>query len=182
MRIYVASLSDYNAGILHGSWFDLSNYSDVEELFEAIQKQVLETSPTAHEEGRKAAEEFAIHDYDDIYPDGLGEYESLEYLMQIQECLNRCLDDGISEEAFCEWLEEIEGIHSKHIDYDNFESCYYGQYDSATDFAYEVIEESGLLDNVPEEVARYFDYEAYARDLFINDYTMTRGGYVFSYN
>ena len=71
MRIYASSLSDYNAGILHGAWFDLTNYNDSEELYDAIKKQVLETSPTAHEEGLKAAEEFAIHDYDGIYPSSL---------------------------------------------------------------------------------------------------------------
>ena len=182
MLIYVASLSDYNAGILHGSWFDLSDYSDTDDLLEAIQKQVLETSPTAHEEGLKSAEEFAIHDYDGVYPAGLGEYESINRLMEIQDCLNRCVDDNIPEEAFCEWTEEIEGVYSKNIDYDNFVDCYHGQYASKTDFAYELVEECGMLSHVPDEVARYFDYEAYARDLFINDYTMTSRGYVFSYN
>ncbi len=182
MRIYVASLSDYNAGILHGSWFDLSEYSDSEELFEAIQKQVLETSPTAHEEGLESAEEFAIHDYDGVYPAGLGEYESINRLMEIQDCLNRCIDDNIPEEAFCEWMEEIEGVDHENINYDDFESCCHGQYDSKLDFTYELVDETGLLDDVPEIAARYFDYEAFARDLFLNDYTMTKGGYVFSYN
>lgn len=182
MRIYVASLSDYNAGILHGFWFDLSDYSDADDLLEAIQKQVLDTSPTAHEEGLESAEEFAIHDYDDVYPAGLGEYESINRLMEIQDCLNRCIDDNIPEEAFCEWMEEKEGVYSKNIDYDNFASCYKGHYDSEVDFTYELVHETCLLDDVPEIAARYFDYEAYARDLFINDYTMTSRGYVFSYD
>lgn len=181
MRIYVASLSDYNAGILHGSWFDLSDYSDTDDLLEAIQKQVLSTSPTAHEEGLKSAEEFAIHDYDGVYPAGLGEYESINRLMEIQDCLNRCIDDNIPEEAFCEWMEEIEGM-PEGINYDAFVDCYHGQYDSKLDFTYELVDEIGLLNNSQEIAARYFDYEAFARDLFLSDYTMTKGGYVFSYN
>ena len=36
---------------------------------------------------------------------------------------------------------------------------------SMEDVAYEIVQESGLLDGVPESVAVYFDYEAYGRDL-----------------
>lgn len=178
MKIYAASLSDYNAGILHGAWFDLANYNDADELYDAIKSQVLETSPTAHEEGLKAAEEFAIHDYDGIYPSGLGEYESLDYLMDIQDCLNKCIDRGIDEEAFCAWWTEISGVHSS-ADFDSFEDAYCGKYDSEEDYAYQYIDETGMLDGLPEWAQRYFDYEAFTRDMFLDDYTMTDEGFVF---
>lgn len=32
MRIYVASLSDYNASVLHGAWFDLDDFTDGNDL------------------------------------------------------------------------------------------------------------------------------------------------------
>ena len=179
MRIYASSLSDYNAGILHGAWFNLADYNDSEELYDAIKKQVLENSPTAKAEGLPAAEEFAIHDYDDAHPEGLGEYESLAYLMDIQDCLNKCIDRGIDEEAFCAWWTEISGVHSS-ADFDSFEDVYCGKYDSKEDFAYDLIEQSGILDDVPETLFNYFDYEAYARDLFLDGYTMTEDGYVFA--
>lgn len=35
------------------------------------------------------------------------------------------------------------------------------------DVAYQVVNDCGLLDGVPEEVKRYFDYEAYGRDIDI---------------
>lgn len=44
-RIYVACLAAYNAGRLHGAWFDLEDYSDADELHEAIAERVLRTSP-----------------------------------------------------------------------------------------------------------------------------------------
>ena len=44
-RIYVACLASYNAGRLHGEWFDLEDYSDADELQEAIAEKVLRTSP-----------------------------------------------------------------------------------------------------------------------------------------
>lgn len=174
MKIYVASLSDYNAGILHGAWFDLSVYDDADELYQDIYKVVLSTSPTAHSEGLAAAEEYAIHDYDDIYPSGLGEYESLSDLMEIQDCLNQC-SSYEEEEAFCAWLNET----GNSPDYSSFEDAYCGKYDSEEDYAYQYIEETGILDSLPEWAQRYFDYEAFARDMFLDGYTMTEGGYVF---
>ena len=33
------------------------------------------------------------------------------------------------------------------------------------DYAYQLVEDCGYLDGVPDTVARYFDYEAFARDL-----------------
>lgn len=43
----------------------------------------------------------------------------------------------------------------------------YSDCDSMTDIAYQVVEECGYLNNVPDTVARYFDYEAFGRDLGI---------------
>ena len=184
MKIYVASLSDYNAGILHGAWFDLESYEDTDELYQDIYNKLLITSPTAHAEGLKAAEEYAVHDYDGIYPKGLGEYTSLSELMELQEYLNMC-SSYEEEEIFCEWLNEISGWTSvSSIDFNSFQSSFRGDYSNSwkpeEDFVYAYAEDIGLFDNVPEDVARYFDYEAYARDLFINDFTITTHGYVFS--
>ena len=36
-----------------------------------------------------------------------------------------------------------------------------------TDIAHQIVEECRYLDNVPDNVAKYFDYEAYGRDLQI---------------
>lgn len=178
MKIYVASLSDYNAGILHGAWFDLADYNDDKELYAAIGSQVLETSPTAKAECLKA-EEYAIHDYDGAYPSGLGEHESLDFLMGIQDCLNDCYNYE-EELAFCEWISEIHGLRSGYdFDYSSFEDSYCGKYDSKEDYAYQYIEETGMLDSLPEWAQRYFDYESFARDMFLDGYTITDNGYVF---
>lgn len=64
------------------------------------------------------------------------------------------LEDG------CTFEEALEKI--KDRDYMVYYNC-----DSMEDVAYQVVEESGLLDGVPEKVARYFNYEAYGRDLEI---------------
>ncbi|EHO5109420.1 antirestriction protein ArdA [Listeria monocytogenes] len=50
-------------------------------------------------------------------------------------------------------LEEIDNIVIYH-------DC-----NSMSDIAYQIIEESGLLSDIPEQVQRYFNYDAYANDL-----------------
>ena len=39
---------------------------------------------------------------------------------------------------------------------------------TALDYAYDYIEETGLLDTLPEQLRYYFDYEAFARDMKLN--------------
>ena len=57
-------------------------------------------------------------------------------------------------------------------DTDDFVDAYAGEWDSMAEFAYRLVEDLGMLADVPEEVARYFDHDAYARDLRLSgDYT-----------
>ena len=68
----------------------------------------------------------------------------------------------------------------EYFDFDelgDFEDRYRGSYDSEVDYAYECIENDNILDKMGK-FAPYFDYEAYARDLFLNDYVF-KSGYVF---
>ena len=36
-----------------------------------------------------------------------------------------------------------------------------------------------MFDNVPESITRFFDFKAFARELFMSDYDMGDGGHVF---
>ena len=47
------------------------------------------------------------------------------------------------------------------------------------EFAYQYIEDTGMLSDMPDTLQRYFDYEAFARDLFMDGYTELEG-HVFS--
>ena len=58
-RIYVASLSDYNAGILHGTWIDFAQLTDLDDLRAAI-AAMLATSPTAKAAPGQPAEEWMM--------------------------------------------------------------------------------------------------------------------------
>lgn len=62
----------------------------------------------------------------------------------------------------------------------SFQDAYMGEYDNELDYAYHLIDDLGYIDELPEHLAPYFDYEKFARDLFISgDYWIASNGAVF---
>ena len=146
-QIYVACLASYNSGILHGEW--ITPKADKDELQEQINK-VLKSSKIPN------AEEWAIHDYND-FPN-LGEYPGLDKIIQVQEAIDEHGADVV--QAFLKnW-----GVE----DLDHVGDAYYGKYDNFTEFAEQLAHETieGLNENHTDStLARYFNYEAWERDL-----------------
>jgi len=66
-------------------------------------------------------------------------------------------------------------------DADAFENAYMGTHDSEQAFAEQYIDDAGVLSDMPTHLQCYFDYEAFARDLFCGDYWFD-GGFVFCCN
>lgn len=180
MRIYVACLASYNNGVLHGRWIDVS--SDADEMMEEISAMlrgsnfpnvevdcpdcmgVGESFPTATCKtcnGRgvvPSAEEWAIHDYED-FPD-LGEYVGLDTIAKFAEL--------VEEYAYCYGPKDmaaiIEHFGSVEEAASRMEDDFIWHYDSFLDYASEYADEC-LLGDASDEVAAYFDYQAFARDL-----------------
>ena len=152
-RIYVASLSDYNNGHLHGTW--LAATDSPEDLQAAISAMLAKSR-------QPDAEEFAIHDFDGFGDLQLSEYESLERVSRLAQ--------GIAEygHAFAAWAD-------LHIDddsqWDRFEEAYFGYYDSLDDYAEQLADDLGytklLSDTIPEYLKPYtsFDSEQFGRDI-----------------
>lgn len=152
INVYVANLAAYNAGKLIGKWMELP--MDADDMHEEL-KNICGT-----DEDGNIRDEWAIHDYE--APFFIGELENLGKLNDTVETL-AALD--IDEKVLKLLLEEMDGIEEvlevlESGDY----RIYYGCKDME-DVAYEVIEESGMLAGVPDEVQRYFNYDAYGRDL-----------------
>lgn len=59
------------------------------------------------------------------------------------------------------------------------QDAYCGQYKSEVEYAEQLADDTGMLDGMPENLRGYFDFEAFARDLFINDVVMSDNGHVF---
>lgn len=194
MRMYAACLASYNNGVLHGEWFDLADYDDVQELQDAIAYKVLQTSrfPNVlvncpHCDGLghnpetieacshclpdgsgkvRSAEEWAAHDYDGEGLSSYGEYPDLEGLL---EHVRLSTKHGSS------WL-AFKGAFGDSVTEDDYENAYRGEYESMADFAEEfVCELHGLKGDEP--FFYWIDWERAARDME-QDFTFSEG-YVF---
>ena len=76
-KIYVACLSSYNNGILHGEWIDVEDYEQLQEEVNRILKE----SPM------NDAEEWAIHDFEGFGNIKIEEYDGLEHVAELAEAL-----------------------------------------------------------------------------------------------
>ena len=160
-QIYVASLLDYNASILHGKWIDLDGLSK-DDIQEEI-NQILQTSPYTKQYG-EVSEEWAIHDFE-LGGIRISEYESLDTIVSIMEALS---EHG---EAFAIYYNNVDDLASAKA---NFEDAYAGEYDSFLDYATQTFDEL-YAHSIPESLRTYIDYAAYARDLDAEGYFIEDG-------
>lgn len=145
----------------HGQWVDLP--ATEEELTEAIENtQTIDCEEVmiSDYEGIKCSE------YDNIF-DINEQAEEIENLQDYeQEALEALIDDGY---AFEEALDIVTSG-----DYMYYRNC-----EDMTDVAMQYIEETGLLNDIPEHLQNYFDYEAYGRDLsYEGHFIAINSGYI----
>ncbi|ASR77194.1 anti-restriction protein [Mycobacterium phage MyraDee] len=176
-RIYVASLSDYNNGDLHGKWFDPEDFDfDADHLYEAVQAMILD-GPAAKR--GEVAEEWAIHDYDDFEELRISEYESFETVCDLAKLLNELDTEA---RPFSLWIDAIVGDITYFADIteaeQRFRDAYIGEQD-IEDYAYEYAEEVLGLEGVALD---YFDSEKFARDLELGGDISEVEGYLFHAN
>ncbi|MGP8150987.1 MAG: antirestriction protein ArdA [Acidimicrobiales bacterium] len=152
-KVWIASLSDYNAGRLHGAWVEADQ--EPEGIWSAI-NEVLRTSQVP------GAEEWAIFDYEGFGVLMLSEHETVESISR--------LGRGIGEhgEAFSVYAHFF-GRDDEALD--QFEDCYIGKRESAAAYVEELLEEFGInriLDEaLPKSIRDYVrvDAEAMARNM-----------------
>lgn len=164
-RIYVASLSDYNAGRLHGRWIDADQSAD------DIQAEI---GAMLAESREPIAEEWAIHDYDNFGGLHLSEYESIEHVADLGAAI------AANGPAFAAYAEHV---GADQADVGGFDEAYCGEWDSFTEYVEDYVDQTGMLDGVNELVSRYFDVDSFARDLLLDSFytapAPAHGVYVF---
>ena len=157
-QIYVASLCDYNNGILHGRWIDLEGQD--KETLQAEINAMLAESPTAKQGGAKA-EEYAIHDSNDI--GAVDEYESLDDVLERADLVLEYGDAFFA--AMSNWptLEEVSDALEEG----------WTEADSLEDWAEELAYEIGMIaENEPRgSLHHYIDWERVAND-WKHDYSV----------
>lgn len=171
-KIYVASLSDYNEGKLIGQWFDLTEFSSYEDFMTAISDYLEELN--SNDDGTR--EEWAFHDSDNISRIFVSEYYINPIWWDLQEIGEETLNAFI---IYC----EHNGYQGESLNLEAFQSFsddyigYCDSYNPQLDFAHQLIDETDLIERMGD-LSYYFDYEAYARDLFMSDYWESEG-YIF---
>lgn len=172
-RMYAVCLASYNAGILHGVWVDLDGKTadDIQAEIDAM----LAASPIP------GADEWAVHDWDGPSLDRFGEYPNLAEVADYVETMES-LDDH-EQAAFLAFTDNM-GAHDDTA-LKSFREAYIGEYNSVEDYAQQYIDDVGLLSDVPDLIARYFNLAAFARDLVLGGDIWTAdapGGGVFVFH
>ena len=128
-------------------------------------------------EGRfNSAEDFAYHMVDNIGWDGVGK-ENLEMYFDYDAFGRDMMFDYSRGE---EGEEDAEGNPQDPDHYYDQDGYDMGEYESDRQVAEDFIDNIGGVDQLGKDTAsRYFDYEAFGRDLLINDY-FEENGYYFS--
>jgi antirestriction protein len=151
-RIYVACLAAYNNGFLHGEWIDANQ--DAESLYAEI-KKILISSPIPK------AEEWSIHDFEGFGNLHINEYTDLENVSSLAKFV---VEHGeLGTEVLSYFGGDLDDAERA------VEECYHGEFASEEDFAYHWTHEIDCRE-VPGYLQHYIDYQAMARDFFINDF------------
>ena len=154
-RIYVGTYAKYNDGSIDGKWIDLTKYDTYEEFVDACRE--------LHKDEKDP--EFMVQDYEN-FPEKWyheGGLPSEEEFDKINEYYMMDYDRKAAYEAYVN--------HTNDDDIEHFEEAYQGHFDSATDFAYDLVDNIGWDGIGQNNLDMYFDYAAFGRDLMM-DYSM----------
>ena len=154
LRGYVTNLGKYNEGQLVGMWIDFPIQE--EDFNEALENIGI----------NEEYEEFFFTDWEADFEHGLGEYVNIEEVNELAEAI-----EGVDGDLIAAILEAMGGDLTDALEYADNYMLYEGI--ELIDLAYQFVEE---LYDLPEFALRYFDYEAFARDLSFDEYWETSYG------
>ena len=160
--LYVGTYAKYNSGSLSGMWVDLTTFYDCDDFLNFCN---------------------ALH-ADEKYPELM--FQDFQNMPKAFYC-----ESGINAETFgkindyyklCQHYDKaaVDAYidYNNNFDMDGFENDFCGEYDSEEDFSREIVNDCYDLEKQMGHLAMYFDYEAFAHDLFITNYVYNNG-YVF---
>lgn len=154
-----------------GAWIDLDDITDTDDVLAILAEQGL--VPKDEDGEPEYGGDLLVADVDGALARGfLSKYDAFD-LDGYKDCADWCESNGHGLEAAAAYIGHFGSWSRRH-----FADAYMGQHDSEEAFAEQLVEDLGLLDSMPDDLRDYFDFEAYARDIFINGYTM-EDGYVF---
>ncbi len=177
-RAWIGSLAAYNAGRLVGAWIDLDGM-DAEEAAEAA-REAMRPQIAGWMDEAQAFDELNVFDHEGLAPFVRGECNVSEAVAAAEKLAEV---EEHERDAFLAWAAN-EG-NPATVEVEDFRDAFMGEWDSLEDYARELLDESGALNAIPENLRAYFDFESYARDLRLSGdvFTVPNGaGGVFVFN
>ena len=141
MEVYIANLNAYNDGRLEGEYAEASDYDDLMSTVESVSND--------------GEDEVMIHDYEGY---NLGERSDWDKVHE----LSVLLDEGPAAEVY------MGHVGEDFANLENFQESYVGSYKNEEDFAYEWLNDTGQLSELPDWAHSYFDYEGWARNALMD--------------
>ena len=162
--VFCCTYHKYNEGRpLAGMWLDLYTFSSYEDFIAACKWLHRDESDP----------ELMYLDFENYptewYSESCMGEDTFERILEYADL------DSDEQEAFKAFLDVTSDSDAS---FDDFRERYCGQWDSEEAFAEHLCVELCMFDNVPESVSRFFNYKAFARELFMSDYDFS-DGYVF---
>lgn len=146
--MFVASLSDYDAGDRHGCWIELAGNTP-----EGVQKEI---ANMLKESKYPNAEEWAIQEYGTALLLRLGGHPTISDLIDFCDAW---------EEYGDAWKAYAECVGYHYATAEGFQTDYAGEARSEDAWVRDYIDSIGMLDEMPRELQAHFDYESYLNDL-----------------
>jgi len=143
-RIFVSTYAKYNDGRIVGRWFDLSDYADKDDFLSACYDA----------NNDEQDPELMYQDVEDV-PEGMS--SEVFVSPEIWEYMALSESDKEIVTLFRKYLDETGDIPQA------LES-YLGEYSSKEEWAESYLEESGVLDQVPEILKYHIDFNSFAHD------------------
>ena len=158
---YITNLGKYNEGELIGKWIEFP--IDEDDLKKALEEIGI----------NEKYEEYFITDYENNIFD-FGEYTSIAEINEIVEKYEELCEDN-DEEIVNALFNEYNDLEDVENALDNM--MVYWDVNDMSDVAEQYIEETCLLENIPSNIANYFDYEKFGRDMEYDGHWIWFGEY-----
>ena len=151
--LYCGTYGKYNSGNFNGMWVNVSTFDSYEDFVNFCK------AIHSDENDPELMYQDFINMSRSLYRESMGAEEFENILKYCELCDDYCVS---AVDDFLEWFSPE--------DFDRMDDAYVGVYDSKEDFAREMVNDCYDIEKMMGDLAYYFDYEAFARDLFISEY------------
>ena len=151
-RIYVSTYAKYNDGSLEGEWVDLTDFDTYEDFVDYCSE--------LHKDENDP--EFMVQDFEN-FPKKWYHESGLPTEDEFSKINEYYLMSDIEKSAYETFID-----YTDNEDIDDFHEAYQGQFESASDFAYDLVDSLGWDGIGSNAIDMYFDYDAFGRDIMMD--------------